>query len=467
VLRILRGIAPLVILYLVIAYLIPRPVSVKKEAWQLFALFASTVAGLILQPIAGGALVLIAIVLSSLVGGLSIQSSLAGYAEPSTWLVLAAFFISRSLLNTGLARRIALFFVQHFGKTPIGVTYALAASDLVLAAIVPSNSARSGGVTLPIARSVSELYGSHPGETARRLGAYLMVAVYQSICVTAAMFYTGQSSNPAAAEIATQNGFPITWLSWLIAGSVPGIVSLLLIPFLVMKLFPPDLRRTPEVPNFAAGELRKMGPMSGSERILLAVFLSVCFLWVTPQWHGVNSTVAALLGCVALLLTGVLTWEDVKAEKSAWDVFIWFGGLVRLGKALNDGGVTKAFADAVGSWFGGASWPILFAAALLLYFYAHYAFASITAHLLAMYPPFLALLLLKGAPIGLMAYAFACFVNFSAGLTNYGTIPAPMYFAQDYVKLSDWWRIGFVVSIANILIWSTIGFGWWKLLGIW
>ena len=210
-----------------------------------------------------------------------------------------------------------------------------------------------------------------------------------------------------------------------------------------------------------------MGPMSRQERILAFVFAGVCGMWATAGRHGVDITVTALLGAAALLLTGVLTWEEVKSEKTAWDMFIWYGGLVRLGRALNEGGVMRAFADSIGGWFVDTPWPVLFGVALLIYFYAHYAYASITAHILSMYPPFLAVLVLQGAPVGLVAFAFACFVNFSAGLTNYGTTPAPMFFAQEYVSMKDWFRVGAVVSISNVLIWSTVGFGWWKLLGIW
>ncbi len=466
-LRFLKGFGPLVVLYLLIAYGLPKPAAVKQEAWQLFGIFAATVLGLILQPVAGGAMVLIGVVCSAVVGGLTIQNALSGYSDPMVWLVLTAFLISRALLNTGLARRIALIFVRMFGTTSVGITYALATTDALLATIIPSNGARSGGVTLPIARSIAELYGSTPGPTARKLGAYLMVAVYQSVCMGAAMFFTGQASNPIAAQIAGQNGFPITWMSWFVAGSVPGIVSLAVIPLLVMKLFPPEITKTPEAAAFAARELLKMGPMSRQERILAFVFAGVCGMWATAGRHGVDITVTALLGAAALLLTGVLTWEEVKSEKTAWDMFIWYGGLVRLGRALNEGGVMRAFADSIGAWFVDTPWPVLFAVSLLIYFYAHYAFASITAHLLAMYPPFLAVLVLQGAPVGLVAFAFACFVNFSSGLTNYGTTPSPMFFAQEYVSMKDWFRVGAVVSISNVLIWSTVGFGWWKLLGIW
>jgi DASS family divalent anion:Na+ symporter len=457
----------LIAIFAVIEFAIPRPAAIKPEGWRLLGIFAATIAGLILQPVPGGAIVLMAVTLAAIAGGLTIQQALAGYGDPTVWLVMAAFFISRALINTGLARRIALFFVRLFGKSSLGVCYALAMSDMVLASIIPSNGARSGGVILPIVRSISELYGSVPGPTAALLGSFLMSAVYQSICVTAAMFFTGQASNPLAAQIAGQFGFTVTWSGWLMAGIVPGLCSLALVPWIVMRLNPPRIKHTPEASAFAAGELRAMGPMSRNERILAAIFVTVCGLWVTSGWHQIDITITALLGAVALLLTRVLSWEDIKSEKAAWDIFIWYGGLVRLGKALNDAGLTTEFAKAVGGWFPGAGWVALFSVALLIYFYAHYAFASITAHILAMYPPFLVILIAKGAPLGLLVFAFACFANLAAGLTNYGTTPSPMFFAHDYVSFRKWWTIGFVASLANLAIWSTIGFGWWKLIGLW
>ncbi len=459
--------AVLVGIYFAIVWLLPRPESVTPPGWRLFAIFAATIAGLILQPVPGGALVLMAVTLAALVGGLTIQEALAGYADTTVWLVMAAFFISRALINTGLARRIALFFVRLFGKSSLGICYSLSLSDMILATIIPSNGARSGGVILPIVRSIAELYGSSPGATAALLGSFLMTAVYQGICVTAAMFFTGQASNPLAAQIAGQMGYPINWASWFAAGIVPGLCSLALVPPLVMRLNPPQIRHTPEASEFATRELKAMGRMKGREIVLAVTFAAVCGMWVTSGWHGVDITITALLGSVALLLTGVLRWEDVKGERAAWDIFIWYGGLLRLGKALNDTGVTTEFAKAIGGVFGGATWPVLLAAALLIYFYAHYGFASITAHILAMYPPFVAVLVAKDAPIGLVMFSFACFTNLAAGLTNYGTTPSPMFFAHDYVPFRRWWYVGFVVSLANIAIWSTVGFAWWKLIGIW
>jgi len=464
--RLWRAALPIAI-FIAIAWVLPRPNAIQPAGWRLFGLFTGTVAGLILQPLPGGALVLIAVTLASLVGGLSIGQALAGYADATVWLVMAAFFISRSLLNTGLARRIALFFVRTFGKSSLGVSYALALSDLTLAGIIPSNGARSGGVVLPIVRSIAELYGSRPGATAGVIGSFLMVAVYQSICVTASMFFTGQASNPLAANIAAQFGFKITWASWALAGIVPGMLSILIVPWVVMKIYPPEVRHTPEAAAFAASELRAMGALGRQEWILSAVFAAVCGLWITSSWHGLDVAVSALLGSVALLITGVLKWDDVLAEKAAWDIFLWYGGLLRLGKALNDAGITKFFAESLGGLFPGEGWALMLGVCLLVYFYAHYGFASITAHILAMYSPFVALLLAKGAPAGLVCFAFACLANLSAGLTNYGTTPSPMFFAHGYVPMGPWWRAGAIVSVVNLLIWATAGFAWWKVIGLW
>ncbi len=292
---------------------------------------------------------LIAVTLAAAFGGLTIKQALEGYADPSVWLVQAAFFISNALIGTGLARRIALFFVRVFGKSSLGISYALTLSDLVLAPAIPANGARSGGVILPIVRSISELYGSTPGATASLLGCFLFTAVYQGICVTAAMFYTGQASNPLAAQMAkSAAGVTVTITSWFVAGVVPGLLSILIVPWIASRLNPPSITHTPQAPEFARSELAKMGRVTRNEWIVFAVFTTVVWFWINAGNYGIDVTITALAGATVLLVAGVLDWKDVLGDQTAWDIFIWYGGMVRLGRALGETGVPTEFAKAIG-----------------------------------------------------------------------------------------------------------------------
>lgn len=448
--------------------LTPVPAGITPEAWRLLAIFAATIVGSIVRPVPGGAIVLLGVSALAIFGALPVESALKGYADPIVWLVLSAFMISRGMIKTGLGRRIAMLFVRAIGHRTLGLGYALVSTDMLLASVIPSNAARAGGIIFPVARSVAEAYESRPGPTARRLGAFLMPLIYQCDVIVCAMFLTGQASNALIAKFAAQTtGIELTYPRWIIASIVPGIVSLLVVPPLLYRIYPPEIKHTPEAAAYAASELKQMGRMSLHEKLMLLVFALVAILWMTTSWHGINYAVVALLGICVLLLSGVLEWSDVIAERAAWDVFIWYGGLVRMAEALGETGITKRFAEAAASFTSGWVWWAALAGLLLIYFYAHYAFASITAHATAMYIPFLVVIVASGAPPALAVLSLAYFSNLNASLTHYGTTPAPIYFGAGYVRQRTWWWLGLIVSVPNILIWTAIGFGWWKLLRWW
>lgn len=472
-------------------WLLPRPAGITPQAWRLLAIFLATITGSIVRPIPGGGVVLLGVTAVAITGALPIREALGGYADPIVWMVLAAFFISRAMMKTGLGRRIALLFIRAIGRHSLGLGYALISTDFILASIIPSNGARSGGVIFPIAKSLSETYESTPGETARKLGAFLMVLCYQCDVIICAMFLTGQASNVLIAKFAQQTaGVELTYGRWFIGAIVPGLISLIVIPQILYRIFPPEIKHTPAAAEFARAELKEMGPMKWQEWLLAVVFVVVAAMWITRGLSGFLPSVAQvvpsarligaltyfsaldyaippLLGVGALLVSGVLEWSDLIGERGAWDVFIWYGGLVRMAEALGETGITKRFAEAAGALTVGWIWWVALAVLLLIYFYAHYGFASITAHASAMYTPFLVVTLAAGAPTYVAVLALAYFSNLDASLTHYGTTPAPIWFGADYVKQRTWWWLGLIVSVPNILIWTIFGFAWWKLLGWW
>jgi DASS family divalent anion:Na+ symporter len=253
---------------------------------------------------------------------------------------------------------------------------------------------------------------------------------------------------------------------WALAALVPGAVSLAIIPLVIYSLRPPDAAHT-DAPATARAMLAGLGPITRNERVMAVTSIFLLAAWILGSAVGLDVTAAALVAVAALLLTGALAWEDACCEQEAWNTFIWFATLLMMASYLGEFGLITWFTTRAGPLFSGIGWVPGLVGLGLVYFYSHYFFASITAHVSAMYAPFLAVALALGAPPLLAALLLAFFSSLFASLTHYGTAPAPILFGSGHVPLGTWWRVGLAVSVVNIAIWLGIGSAWWKLLGLW
>jgi len=448
-------------------WLLPHP-AFSSQKWGLLCLFFGTICALITRPFPSGAIVLVAITAGTLLQLFTLNDALSGFANVTVWLIVAAFLFARGLVQTRLGERIAYTIVRRIGRSPLRLGYSIVLADLVMAPMTPSNTARAGGILFPITLNVARAFGSDPGPTASRIGAFLMKTLYQGDLVVSAMFLTATAPNPLVAEFTRQgSGTQLTWTLWATAALLPGIVGLIIVPYVVYRLCPPDLRETRMAQALAAERLDSMGPLSRRERGMLVVFLLVLLLWLTSEWHGVSATTIAYVGLSVLLLTRVLEWQDLLDEKGAWDALVWFGGLMMLSTQLDKAGFPKAFATAVASFFSGWPWWLALAALVIVYVYSHYAFASLVAHVTAMFPAFFAVAIGLGAPPLIAALALGVFSSLNAATTHYGTGPAPIVFGAGYLTQAEWWRIGFLMSLVHLGIWLPVGFLWWKVIGLW
>jgi DASS family divalent anion:Na+ symporter len=210
-----------------------------------------------------------------------------------------------------------------------------------------------------------------------------------------------------------------------------------------------------------------MGPMSRKEIGLVAILIAVMAGWIASPWHGIPNAFVALAGISAQLVFGILRWDHLLTETKAWDALMWFAPLLMMSDELGSSGVVKLVSAALFGRLKGWPWPWGLAALVLVYIYVHYAFASMTAHVTALYPAFFAAALAIGAPPLLAALPLAFFSNLNAGITHYGTGSAPVFFGAGYVGPGAWWKLGFLISLVNIVIWLGAGSLWWKAIGLW
>jgi DASS family divalent anion:Na+ symporter len=451
----------------VFLYLLPLP-ALNPGQRHLLAIFTATVISLVAPPVAMGVTALIALTVLALTKTVSPTQVFSGYGNPTVWLIFTAFLFATAVTSTRFGMRVAYLFIRRFGRNPLTLGYSIGGAGMVLAPFVPSDTARGGGIISPVVSSIARAVGSEPGPTAAELGSFLTLVGYHTNYIASAMFLTGMAANPLMADFARQTAhIELTWMTWALGASVPGLLALVIVPWLIFRLHPPRLQTTESARAVAREELRAMGPLTRKEIWLVAILLLVMAGWVTSALHGVSNTIVALAGVSALLLAGVISWDELLAERKAWDTLIWFGAVIMMADSLQQAGVVSVLSK--GAFQYVQSWPAMAAlvALVTIYVYVHYGFASMTAQVTALYPGFLAAALASGVSPLVSALSLAYFSNLNAATTHYGTGSAPVFFGTGYVTQRAWWRIGFLLSLVHLVIWLGVGLLWWALLGWW
>ena len=476
-----------------ILWFIPAPEGVAPNAWHLLALFIGIIAGIIGKAMPIGAMAMLAMTIVALLqvtvpelgadgnpiknpAAQAAKDALSSLNSPLIWMIGIAIMISRSLLKTGLGTRIGYLFLSLFGKSTVGVAYSLALCDLLIAPVTPSNTARGGAIVHPIMKAIATSFDSAPEKgTQNKIGRYLALVNYHANIISCLIFLTATAPNPLVVDLvakATDSKIHLSWGTWFVAMVVPGMVAMVLMPIILYFLYKPEITSTPDAPEMARAKLKEMGPMSRNEKITLGVFAVLLVLWaglLAPLGIKVDATTTTFLGISLLLLTGVLTWDDVLKEKGAWDTIVWFAALVMMATFLNKLGLIKWFSDLMGQQIQGMglSWVVGCALLALVYIYSHYMFASGTAHVTAMLGAFYAVGLHLGAPPMLFALVLAASTGIMMSLTHYASGSSPVIYNSGYTTMGEWWIAGFVMSAVEILIFCTIGITWWKMLGYW
>ncbi len=448
-------------------FMIPPPEGLTVLGWKMAALFVTAILGLVLKPFPIPIMVLAVIVLSSIFLG-NIKDVLRGYSSTTLWTIFAALSLSTAITTTGLGKRIAFHLIRRMGGTTLGLGYVLAFLDLIVSPCTPSVVARSGSIVYTVAESISRALDSTPGDSARKIGSFLMMNAYLNTKSTAYIFLTACTPNllvlPFMQSILK---LEVTWMTWFYAASLPGIVTLLLTPLVIYIVYPPELKRVNKKEIAEAG-LAELGPMTWREKVLVVIFCSALAGWIIGSFFKVDAAVVAMTAMAATILTGVMSWDDLRKSKGAWDILIWFGGVLGLADALSKAGffvwLGKFIAGHLG--FVGDNATVALIVIILLSVIIRYFIVSGSAYAVAMIPVFFTVGTALGVSPGALGYSLAFSAVYGSGLTHYGSAPGPIIFGANYVSLKEWWSVGAVVVAMIFLVQITLGFTWWKYLGL-
>jgi len=438
----------------------PVPEGLTVEAWHLFAIFASAITSVVLNvfPLFTSALLACSIVV--LTNTLTPAKAYGAFANAIVLLVVTAFLVSQAVVKSGLGKRISLRVITVFGKSTLGLAYSIFITDTLIAPGFPSNTAR-GGVLFPIILALAQNSGSTPDdENKRRLGGYLMFCGVASLAITSALWFTATSGNPVGASLAAEQGLKVDFGSWLLASSVPCLLVIALLPLLLYRLFPPGITSTPDAPEHARKELQAMGPMSRHEWITAITFAIMVTGWILAAPYKLNLTAIALAGLATLMITGVLTMDDMSKQGGTLVTFIWLAVLFGMSGQLNEMGFMGYVGERLAVGLEGLAWPVAYVALLVIYVLLHFGFVSQNAQVLALLGVFLDVGVKSGVPVALMAYALLFASSYFSVITPQGGSQNIIFVASGYLKQSELYRLGLATTGFCTLVFLVIGTPW-------
>ena len=390
--------ALLPILTCIVIWLIPIPEGLEPKAWHMFAIFAATIVGILTQPIASGAIMLIALCVAIFTNTLTTNKALEGFSSGTVWLIFCAYILSLGFVKSGLGKRIAYKLLSLFGGSSLGIAYSLGIADLIMAPAMPSVTARSGGIIFPVVRSINDVLDSQPGESGKKIGDFLIMVCFQFTPITGAMFLTGMAANPLVGSLAKSTlGVDISWGGWFLAAVVPALVCFVLMPLVVYKVVNPELKQTPEAKEMGRKSLNELGALTLVEKKVLLGFILALVGWGTSLLTGLSATAVGLGLAAYLFASNSVKWADLLKDTAAWDTLIWFGAIISLATGLSDLGFIKWMTVQLAGLMEGVGAIQAFILLGLLYIYIHYLFATASGHVAALYAPFAATAIAAGA----------------------------------------------------------------------
>lgn len=439
---------------------VPVPAGLTSQAWHLFAVFVAAIACVLVGsfPLLTASMVAVATVV--LTRTITPAQAFSGFANASVLLVVIAFIVAQAVVKSGLGRRISLVLVSRFGGSPLGLAYSLVFTDALIAPAFPSNTAR-GGVLFPIVLSIAKGAGSEPeSPEGRRLGGYLMFCTMAGLAVSSALWLTATSCNPIGVQIAQKVGIEISFSSWLLLSSVPTTTAMVLLPWLVARIFPPGVGSTPGAPVAARRDLAGMGPMTRDEWITLGTFALMVAGWVSGSALGLNGTAVAFMGFGVLLVAGVLTLDDISRQGDTLVTFLWLAVLFGLSAQLNELGFMGYVGERLANRLGGLSWPVLYVTLVALYVALHYFFVSQTSQVLALLAVFLDVGIRGGVPAPLMAPGLLFASSYFSVITPQGGSQNIIFVASGYLRQGELYKLGLLTTLAFMAVYLLIGTPW-------
>lgn len=459
------------ILFLIMCFITP-PEGMSNAAMKVAAITVLMAIWWITEAVPIPATSLLPILLYPLLNVTNAKEVTASYADPTIYLFMGGFFVAVTMERWNLHRRIALYTIKMVGTSPVKMTLGFMIATGFISMWV-SNTA-TAMMMVPIGLAViaqvtgissKQLLDGSVGVKEQNFGKGLMLAIAYSASIGGVATIIGTPPNTIMVGMLDHTyGQTITFAQWMMFGLPLVIIVMALTWFMLVKvLFPTGDLKLAKGKDVIDYEIKKMGPITKEERIVLVVFLLVAFLWVFspklktwfPSLESVNDTVIAMFGTILLFAIpadwkkGVFILDWKTAVKIPWDIVLLFGGGFAVAGGFSKSGLAKYIATQLESLSGVHMLIFITIVTLLVVFLTEITSNTATATLLV---PIMGA---SAVALGIHPYATivpACVAASFAFMLPVATPPNAVVFGSGAMRIKDMARAGFGLNIFGTIV---------------
>jgi len=378
----------------------------------------------------------------------------APYMNPVVVFIMCCLIFAISLDKAGITKRMGYFIIKRGGNSVTKFTFIIAVSLGISSAFMHDAAACAIGIVtmLPLMRAA----GIEPHTSTAK---FMMLSLpFACSCGGMGSLVGGGRCMVAAAFLKEFTGIDITFLDWIKYAMPAALVTVPAAVGVVYLIFRPDPKY--KLPKFD----EELGPWSPMEKRTLIIIALTFILWLTYELHGIHYSVTGMLGVAALVLFGILKWEDINNNLEWGTALFIFGGGISLGLAMGYSGAAKYFAYLFFPLVQGGGWLLLFVGVGVFGALVTNAMANVAAAALIL-PIVIPMAQLEGVDPTVITLCLGMATSFAL-LLVIGCPPNAIAYSYRYFKSSDLTKVGAVATPVLLCILILVAGVWWKFLGL-
>ncbi|MCU7495350.1 MAG: DASS family sodium-coupled anion symporter [Ignavibacteria bacterium] len=396
------------------------------------------------------------------------KNTLLNYANPVIFLFLGGFLIAAALHKWNLDRRLTLYILTrgNLANKPKLVVLGIMSVSAFISMWI-SNTA-TAAMFLPLGLGILGLMGLEAGKS--NMGKALMLGIAWSASIGGIGTVIGTPPNGICLSVLSASGYAkIGFVDWMKIGIPTVLIMTPLAWFMLMKIFPPELKTIKGGKELLMKFKAELGPITKEEKIIAGVFLLAVFLWISsPFWPYIfpawlserlswfDEYEIALFAAFLLFIipsdikthSFILDWTDTKSVE--WGVLLLFGGGIALSDAMFRTGLAGYIASAF-MGFAGTPSTLMMLVFLVIMIDFLSEVTSNTAVSSMMIPIVISIARNMGNDV--VALAVGATLAASLGfMLPVATPPNAIVYGSGYLKVKDMIKAGFMLDIAGWLV---------------